>query len=329
MFPRTILPAILGAAGATLLATAAMPVQAAGDPEACKTVRLEQVNWTGVTAKTETAAWLLDTIGYQTENITASVPIMFQSLADDQRDVFLGLWLPTQRSMVATFMKEGSIDIVAKNLEGAKYTLAVPSYVYEAGVQSFADLDANRDKFGGTIYGIEAGNDGNELIKDMIADDAYGLGDWEILPSSEAGMLTQVGKDVNEDKWAVFLGWEPHPMNLNIDMNYLAGGEDYFGPNKGGATVYTLSRTGYGWDCPNAGQFFENYRFTLDEQNKLGHYVINEDMSYLEAGKQLIEDKPELLARWFDEGGTYASTGVKTFDGERPAADAVREALGL
>ncbi len=163
----------------------------------------------------------------------------------------------------------------------------------------------------------------------MIADDAYSLGDWEILPSSEAGMLTQVRKDVNEDKWAVFLGWEPHPMNLNIDMNYLAGGDDYFGPNKGGATVYTLTRTGYAWECPNVGQFFENYRFTLDEQNQLGHYVINEDMTYLEAGQQLIKDKPELLKRWFDEGGTYASTGVKTFDGERPAADVVREALGL
>jgi glycine betaine/proline transport system substrate-binding protein len=317
-----------GAAVALMAGAAIGTAERAAAQDACDTVRLEQVNWTGVSAKTETLAWILQQLGYETDLITASVPIMFNSLAKNERDAFLGLWLPTQKSMIQKYMKEGSIDLLTANLDGAKYTVAVTQAAHEAGVQHFSDLDEHKDKFNGTIYGIEAGNDGNQIIKDMIADDAYGLGDWELLPSSEAGMLTQVQKDQRQDKWAAFLGWEPHPMNLNIDMAYLAGGEDYWGPNKGGATVYTLTRTGYGWECPNVGQLLQNYSFTLDEQNLLGKYVINDEMTYLEAGQRLIEEKPELLNRWFDRGGPFVFTGVTTKDGGDATA-AVKSALGI
>jgi hypothetical protein len=34
-------------------------------------------------------------------------------------------------------------------------------------------------------------------------------------------------------------------MNTNIDMAYLSGGDDYFGPGFGGATVYTIAPNGY------------------------------------------------------------------------------------
>lgn len=315
----------LSAAGAGAALTG--EASAAADPQACQTVQLQQVNWTGVTAKTETLAWLLEQLGYETENVTASVPIMFDSLERERRDVFLGLWLPTMHTMVEPYFKRGTIDIVAKNLEGAKYTLAVPSYVYEAGVTHFEDLDAHKDRFNSDIYGIEAGNDGNKTIISMIEDDAYGLGDWDIVESSEAGMLTQVRREARNENWVVFLGWEPHPMNLNIDMEYLEGGEDYFGPNLGGATVYTVARQGYAWECPNVGQILENYTFTLDEQNKMGDYVINGDMTYLEAGQELIRNNPELLDRWFDQGGTYSATTPTTFDGSEKARAAIARAF--
>ncbi|NIR32043.1 MAG: ABC transporter substrate-binding protein [Gammaproteobacteria bacterium] len=301
----------------------------AAEEAACGKVRFGQVNWTGVTAKTETAAWMLERLGYETDVITASVPIMFSSLASRQRDVFLGLWLPTQRSMVRQHMADGKIDIVTRNLENAKYTVAVPRYAYEAGVKHFEDLDAHKDKFGGKIYGIEAGNDGNKIIRQMIEDDAYGLGDWELVPSSEAAMLAEVQRRIPKQRWIAFLGWAPHPMNLNIPMEYLAGGEEYWGPNKGGATVYTLVRTGYAWRCPNVGQFLENYRFTVEEQSLMGQYIINEDMDYPDAGRRLIKEQPELLGRWFAEAGTYQTGPVKNRDGTRNARDVVAEALGL
>ncbi|MDX1610267.1 MAG: glycine betaine ABC transporter substrate-binding protein [Halofilum sp. (in: g-proteobacteria)] len=317
---------ILTSALAALALTIGATVHAAESAE-CGTVRFGQVNWTGVSAKTETAAWLLEQMGYETDIITASVPIMFQSLATDDRDAFLGLWLPTQRSMVQDRMSKGEIDIITKNLEGAKYTVGVNQAAWDAGVKHFKDLKNHIDKFDGEILGIEAGNDGNIIIKKMIEDNAYGMGEFELKPSSEAGMLTEVQRRIRRDKWAAWLAWAPHPMNLNIDLQFLNGGEDYWGPNQGGATVYTLSREGYAWQCPNVGQFLENYTFTVEEQSQMAGYVINEGMDYAEAGRKLIQEKPDLLNRWFGGGGTYQTGPIKTRDGKKNALDAVKSAL--
>jgi glycine betaine/proline transport system substrate-binding protein len=40
-----------------------------------------------------------------------------------------------------------AVDIIGTNLEGAKYTLAVPQNVYDAGVTSFADIAQYADEF--------------------------------------------------------------------------------------------------------------------------------------------------------------------------------------
>lgn len=311
------------------VALAAGAAATAAEDASCGTVQFGQVNWTGVSAKTETAAWMLEQMGYDTDVITASVPIMFQSLSTNDIDAFLGLWLPTQRSMVKENMTKGNIDIVTKNLEGAKYTVGVNRAAYEGGVRHFSDLKDHIDEFDGEILGIEAGNDGNQIIQQMIEDDAYGMSGFELKPSSEAGMLTEVQRRIKRDKWAAWLAWAPHPMNINIDLAFLNGGEDYWGPNQGGATVYTLARRGYAWSCPNVGQFLENYTFSVEEQSKMAGYVINEEMDYDEAGRKLIRENPELLERWFAAGGTYQTGPIKTADGNRNARDAVGEALGL
>ncbi|MFN2411423.1 MAG: glycine betaine ABC transporter substrate-binding protein, partial [Halomonas sp.] len=88
--------------------------------------------------------------------------------------------------------------------------------------------------------------------------DAFDLGDWELVDSSEAGMLAELSARVPREKWMVFLGWEPHPMNTNFDMAYLEGAGDYFGPDLGGATVYTNTRRGYVQECANVGALLEN-----------------------------------------------------------------------
>jgi glycine betaine/proline transport system substrate-binding protein len=309
---------MLSTAAAATLATAT-GAQAA--PEDCQQIGFANVNWTGVTVKTEIASRILEALGYDTVVTTASVPIAFRAVADGERDVFFGLWLPSQQSMIEPYLTSGEITKLTTNLDGAKYTLAVPTYVHEAGVRSFADLDEHKERFGGKIYGIEAGNDGNIIIKTMIEDDAYGLGDWQIVPSSEAGMLAQVKRAARSEDWVVFLGWAPHPMNLNIDMSYLSGGDQYFGPGGGSATVHTIATNGFADRCPNVAEFLTQYTVSVDEQSLWGQYVINEEMDYWEAGLKFIQDKPAVLERWLE--------GVKTADGEQPALPVVREAFGV
>ncbi len=52
---------------------------------------------------------------------------------------YLGDWQPSMEEDRKPFLADGSVEVVRANLEGAKYTLAVPSYVADAGVHTFAD----------------------------------------------------------------------------------------------------------------------------------------------------------------------------------------------
>jgi len=291
------------------------------DASDCDHVGFANVEWTGESLMTDTAAMLLEELGYETKVTSASVQIAFESVASGERDAFLGLWLPTQESMVRPYLDDGEAEKLVTNLEGAKYTLAVPQYVYDAGVTDFSDLNEHADRFGSEIYGLESGNDGNVIIEEMISDGAYDLSDWSLVESSEAAMLAQVRRATNREEWVVFLGWAPHPMNRNIEMEYLTGGEDYFGPDQGGATVHTLITAGYAEQCPNVARFLEQFTVSVEERNEGEAYVMDDEMSNREAARALIESRPELLERWLE--------GVSTRDGEDDALEVVRQSLGI
>src|SRR3546814_14663635 len=85
--------------------------------------------------------------------------------------------MPTMEADIAKYREEGSVEVLGANLEGAKYTLAVPKYTAEKGLKDFADIAEFADKLDSKIYGIEPGNDGNRLILDMIEKDDFDLAD--------------------------------------------------------------------------------------------------------------------------------------------------------
>ncbi len=315
----TFTKALLAAAG--LLALAATSAQAA-DAESCKAVRMSDVGWTDITAITAMTAAILEPMGYTGEIQQLSVPVTFASMKNKDIDVFLGNWMPSMENDIKAYREDGSVETIGANLEGAKYTLAVPKYTWEAGLKDFKDIGKFKDQLGGKIYGIEPGNDGNRLVLDMIKDEGkWGLAGFELVESSEAGMLAQVAKSTGAKEPVVFLGWAPHPMNANFEMEYLTGGDDVFGPNFGGATVYTTVRKGYVAECPNVGKLVSNLKFTLDMENKVMGAILNESKDPKAAALEWLKANPDALNPWLD--------GVTTFDGSGPALDAVKKGLGL
>src|SRR5690606_15447650 len=149
--------------------------------------------------------------GYQPATEILSVPVTYARPRNKDIDVFLGNWMPSMEGDAKPYLEDGSVESVGVNLEGAKYTLAVPTYLAEQGLKDFADIAKFRDELDGQIYGIEPGNDGNRLILDMIEGNAFDLGGFELVESSEQGMLAQVARATRNEEPIVFLGWEPHP----------------------------------------------------------------------------------------------------------------------
>jgi glycine betaine/proline transport system substrate-binding protein len=288
----------------------------AADPESCQTVRFSDVGWTDITATTATTAEVLKGLGYEPEiEGPLAVPVTYTSLKNNDIDVFLGNWMPTMEADVRPFLEDGSVENVRANLEGAKYTLAVPTYLAEQGLKDFADINKFRDQLGARIYGIEPGNDGNRLILKMIEEDAFGLKGFELVESSEQGMLAQVARAAQGMEPIVFLGWEPHPMNKNFDMTYLSGGDKVFGPS----TVYTNVRAGYLGECPNVGQLLKNLKFTPEMETQI-MVAILDGQEPEAAASSWLEAHPEVLDSWLQ--------GVTTFEGE-PGLPAVKEHLGI
>ena len=156
---------ITAAAMAALLAT---PVLAA-EPESCAEVHFSDVGWSDITATTAVTSTVLKALGYETDVSILSVPVTYAGLSKGDIDVFLGNWMPTMEADLAPHRDDGSVEVLRANLEGAKYTLAVNKSLADAGLKDFADIAKFGDQLDWTIYGIEAGNDGNRLILDMIA----------------------------------------------------------------------------------------------------------------------------------------------------------------
>ena len=306
-----------------LAAAAALGTSAAvaGDPEACKTVKFSDVGWTDITSTTAIASQILTALGYTPKVTVLSVPVTYTSMKNKDIDVFLGNWEPSMENDRKPYVEDKSVVVIGANLpEGAKYTLAVPHYTYEKGLKSFADVAKFKDSLHGKIYGIEPGNDGNRLVLDMIKNGKFGLKDFQLVESSEQGMLSEVENATRRHEDVVFLGWAPHPMNINFKIDYLSGGDDVFGPNYGGAIVYTNERAGWAEECPNAAKLIKNLVFNVDIENTVMNKILTDGKDGPAAAKEWIKTNPKELAPWLE--------GVTTFDGQ-PGLPAVKKHFGL
>lgn len=294
----------IGAAFSLLTAMGAF----AAEPESCKTVRYADPGWTDIASTNALLKAVIEPLGYKADIATLSVPIVFRSLATSKLDIFLGSWMPAQTATVEPLVKDGSIELIKVNLSGNRFTLAVPGYVAKAGVNSFADLAAHSDKFESKIYGIEAGSSLNQNLARMIEKNAYGLGKWKLIESSEQGMMAQVERAVKRQAWVVFPAWEPHPMNEQYELTYLPGGDEYFGPNLGSAEVRTVARNGFSKECPNLTQLLKNMAFSVELENAMMTRILVGGISADKAAAEALQKNPAVLDTWLKD--------VTTFSGE-------------
>jgi len=288
-------------AGGLLLAAT---FQTQADETRCATVKMADPGWSDIAVTNGIITLLLDGMGYKARVDTLAVPIIFGGLRDGLVDVFLGNWMPAQQSYHDKFVANGQVVRLAQNLEGTEFTLAVPSYVWDAGVHDFADLNKFAEQFNQKIYGIGAGAPANQSIQQIIDKNEFSLGEWKLVESGEQAMLSEVSRAVKRQRFVAFLGWTPHPMNVQFDMRYLKGGEAYFGAS---GNVHTLTRKGYAEACPNVAQLLKNLRFSLEMENSIMAAALEKKGSNAEAVRAWVKAHPKALEPWLQ--------GVKTLDG--------------
>jgi glycine betaine/proline transport system substrate-binding protein len=96
-------------------------------------------------------------------------------------------------------------------------------------------------------------------------------------------------------------------MNANFKLTYLTGGDALFGPDFGGATIFTNTRAGYVAECPNTGKLLTNLAFTLPMENEIMGAILNDGADPRDAAKAWRAANPTAWEAWLD--------GVTTKDG--------------
>ncbi len=299
----------------TAPATAA---HAAPDPQSCQTVRMADIGWTDNEVQNAVFSNILTALGYTPKSTLFAEEVAYAGLQNNQLDIFLDDWTPSMDSITAPYQKAGTIDVIGPDLTGAKYTLVVPTYLYNEGLKSFADIQKFGAQLNYNIYGIEPGNDGNEHILKMIQENKFGLGKFHLVQSSEAGMLSEVARLYPQKKAIVFLGWEPEPMNVTYSLQYLSGGHEFFGPNEGAAKIYINTRHGYAAQCPNVGTMLKNFNLPIEAENAMMYSI------------QIKGEKADAVAKtWLKANPAWVQTelaNVVTTTGQ-PGLAAVTSAL--
>ena len=279
----------------------------AAEPESCREVVFSDVGWTDISATTALTATVMQALGYKTDIKILALPVTYTAMATDDVDIFLGNWMPTQENDVRPYLDSGTVETIRTNLTGAKYTLATNQAGRDLGITDYSNIAEHAPELDRKIYAIEPGNDGNRLLLEMVAMDKFGTGTFEIVESSEQGMLAQVARADRAGDPIVFLGWEPHPMNSQFTLTYLSGGDEVFGPDFGGARVDTNIRQNYAQECPNIGTFLSNLEFTLPMENEIMGRILNDGEDPQTAARGWLQANPDAADPWLVD--------VTTFDG--------------
>jgi hypothetical protein len=105
----------------------------AGEAASCKTVKVAEPGWNDLAFTTGASMVVLKALGYDAQSSILGIEVIYQSMKDKDLDAFLGYWDPSMVNYYKAYKEDGSVETIVKNLEGAKYTFAVPTYAWEAG----------------------------------------------------------------------------------------------------------------------------------------------------------------------------------------------------
>ncbi|PSL08423.1 glycine betaine/proline transport system substrate-binding protein [Haloactinopolyspora alba] len=301
---------VAAAASAALILVACGGDDGGGDSggggDASSELRLIQQPWEDLIVENQIVSQILGDLGYEVEINEVAVPIGAQALANGEADAYLGNWWPSQESAFQKYLDEGSVQVVDTLVTGTTYAPAVPKYVAEQhGITSLADLDEKAELFEHRFVGIEAGTPGNKYISDAIAADAYGLGDWTLAESSTSAMLAEVKNAAAEQQPIVFLGWEPHWMNVTWDLVYLEDPEDVW---PGAGEIRVVANEEYQSENPNVMRFLQQMSVERSTASDWIHQFSQEDVPAEEIASTWIEENPDVVSTWLE--------GVETADGE-------------
>lgn len=255
-------------------------------------ISIGQINWAENIAVTNMWKVILEEKGYNVKLSVLDMGTMMKALESGDLDVSLEVWLPVQD---ANYLEEYQDTVNFSDatwFDNAKVGLVVPEYVEE--VNSVEDLNKHKDLFNGEIVGFDPGAGTMEVTEDLIEE--YNL-EFELLPSSEPAMLTQIGEAVANEEPIVAPLWTPHWIFSEYDLKFLEDPENIYG---GVEKIHHATRTDFADEYPNVSEYFKNWKMDDEQIGELINYVENADEP-IEGAREWVDENQDLIDEWVQE----------------------------
>ncbi|MFN7103265.1 MAG: glycine betaine ABC transporter substrate-binding protein [Pseudorhizobium sp.] len=276
----------IAAAMASSVATSALAQDA-------EPVKIGWAAWSDAEFVTKLAAKLIeDELGQEVELVQTDVAPLYQGVSRGDLDAMMMAWLPQTHADYFARV-EDDVETLGTVYEGAKLGWVVPAYIPEDMISSIEDLskDEVKEKLDSTIQGIDPGAGLTRLSQQAVKD--YGLDDYNLQISSEAGMLTTVDRAMRSEGWFVATSWSPHWMFGKYDIRYIEDPKKSLGEAE---HVDILARKGFKEDNPEVAAFLSRMKLPVADL-EAGMFAAQET-SYDAAIEKYIADHPDQVKVW-------------------------------
>lgn len=171
---------------------------------------------------------------------------------------------------------------------GLYQAFAVPKYV---PINTIEELNANADKFGNKIIGIEPGSG---LMREAAAAvKAYGLKP-KLIEGSTAGMAAAVKSATDRKEWIVATVWEPSEYMKKFDLKFLKDSKAVFAPAQ---SYYWIAQKGFAAANPQARELIAGVYLPLEDLNEIT-LAVSEGKKLDDVMKAWYANNADLMKRW-------------------------------
>lgn len=285
----------LASFGATITLAAALVSGTATSSFAqdAKPVKIGWAAWSDAEFVTKLAAKLIkDKMGREVDLVQTDVAPLYQGVSRGDLDLMMMAWLPQTHADYYAKVKD-KVDTLGSVYEGAKLGWVVPSYIPESEIASIEDLKKPevQKKLKNTVQGIDPGAGLTRLSQEALK--TYGLDDYKLQISSEAGMLTTVNRAYRSENWFVATSWSPHWMFGKYDLRYIADPKKALGEAE---HVDILARKGFKEENAEVAGFLSRMKLPIADLEKAMFKA--QETSYDEAVAAYITDHPDQIKAW-------------------------------
>lgn len=252
-----------------------------------KTITMGTMNWEDLTPITGVTRKVLEDKGCTVKVVPFSEwGIAYAALAKGDIQI-----MASQTDYVAHDFwgkNKDKLEKISPVSHGLYQALAVPDYV---SIDSTEQLNANADKFGGKIVGIEPGSG---LMREAAATvKAYDL-KLKLVEGSTAAMTAALKSATERKEWIVVTVWTPSWMMSKYPMKFLKDPKGTFSPPQ---SYYWIGKKGFAKDYPQAREAIASVYLPLDDITAINGAVA--DGKTMDAAvKDWVGAHGELIKRW-------------------------------